>query len=641
MSSSQKVFGLGKDIPGIYIKEVSATVTKGMVKNRFLNGYNGASFRWYQKNLISAILEILLKQDKAALVSPTATGKTPMMVALAELHAHGKNVVILTGRNQLQTQTQDEIHDDKEENGALKLFFGISENKHINVINWQKANNLAKSIEAGKKLSKNDNNIARLLTNIALMMFDEVHLGGSSDAQSFQRILKVFSPKKTVFVTATPWQVNKKLFKLETDAAIFHITDAMLPGPNGEPPPLNTVEIIRLNSSLELDLVKFTDVFGEYDRYITDKNGNKEDVWERMLNDALAGNKEIPIVKEWDYTARALSRKLRKNGVVILESVRKKLRANRRATAFYYYFKDHSHEKALFFVSSINEANEAKKQFDEQAIIFGKNVECAVYHSADDFNEDGEIETKSQPLIIRKRNEENLDNFMDKNGKTNLNVLFCVGMLNEGFNYKPLRLVFDCIFNAKNVPRMIQRMGRILRILEDENGINIKPVSLYYYVEDVNTYLPKGISLDPESTKLIYNGPQLYLTAMDSSNKSAKEKREEIEASDDINSAKRTGALVTMAASGDNEDDVCLTMNGTAERTVDDISHAPVINTISNKFSRVKMPLWVIKDVQNNDSKEHAVTYADFIRKDDDKVKMEGYSRIAEYCRKIIESKSV
>lgn len=52
-------------------------------------------------------------------------------------------------------------------------------------------------------------------------------------------------------------------------------------------------------------------------------------------------------------------------------------------------------------------------------------------------------------------------------------------MLNEGFDYPPLEVIFDCNFSFKNPRRTYQKIGRLLRVHK------AKPVSRYYYAKDL------------------------------------------------------------------------------------------------------------------------------------------------------------
>ncbi len=74
----------------------------------------------------------------------------------------------------------------------------------------------------------------------------------------------------------------------------------------------------------------------------------------------------------------------------------------------------------------------------------------------------------------------------DADNRGSVDVLFVVGMLQEGFDMPRLRLAFDCRFyrkwEAPQVARLIQKLGRLTRLDEDTSP------KRYYYARDITDY---------------------------------------------------------------------------------------------------------------------------------------------------------
>jgi len=616
----KKPFGRGKDAGGVAGEHVlfgtSTKPSKAELISRAINGYNGENLRWYQKNLLFhgmpskhgngkhlSIFDILKNHDRAALVSPTATGKTIMMIVLSAIVAFdGKTVIFSGGRNALRDQTTREM-------GKFQKFLGIESN--ATAMNWQTAAILAKRILSGIKpedLSPKDKAIYDLLHNIALMIFDEVHLGGSGEAVSFNNIINVFKPNKLVFVTATHWDVNNKMFDRNNQMAIFHIGDAMLPGPNGENPPLNSVEFNRLNSSLDIGAVKFSDILHGIKRYTVNDAGEKIDHWADIINDVLKGNTTAKVENFKDTDARSLSNQIG-GSAIIHKQIKDLFTRNRANTASFTYFQDAVTngvaEKALFFFHTRDEADAAVAIFNKMASDYNLPCRGKAYH--------GRQDNSNEP---HNRNEENLNKFVDPN--SNISALFCVGMLNEGFDFLDLRFVFDCAFSTSSdrIARIIQRLGRVLRPIFDKNGNNIKKVSQYYYVEDVPTYVPNGFPASKKSTVL----------DVPSDNKKRKNKLkaafsetdiEETAEEADITATRKAAAELVMAASGHEKEDECTALDAEATREVIAPDAVGKPHLISHKLSKTKQPLWIINNVRNSHSRQERQTYHQLFKDED------------------------
>lgn len=283
-------------------------------------------------------------------------------------------------------------------------------------------------------------NISIPSRSVDVLFFDECHLGGGNDDNiTYPKIIRTFNPERRVFLSATTQMARTTLLGARNDNAFFYSVDEAYQ--DGLLNPVNLVEV---------------------------QVGQRVDV-ERIEHSL---NASIDQIQEYsDEDIGRLAEKIGGEAIIDGESFIK-LAARRAKAMSQIYFERHVGEQAIFYCSEIKRAKMALLAFKSRARGMNLNIRAECVHSKD----------PNYPSVIGKFRSGVVD------------VIFTVGMLQEGYDHPSLRLAFDCrfstSFDGRRTGRMIQRIGRLTR------KAAMKKTSLYYYARDItnfyNSHIVKG-----------------------------------------------------------------------------------------------------------------------------------------------------
>jgi superfamily II DNA or RNA helicase/Ser-tRNA(Ala) deacylase AlaX len=265
------------------------------------------------------------------------------------------------------------------------------------------------------------------------LFFDECHLGGSWIGNtSFPKIVSTFNPSMKVYLSATTQMADERLLG-KRDGNIFYYPIAQA----YEDGLLNPVDLVEVQVGQRLDLAR--------------------------IQSSLKTNIE-KIEELSDDSLERLAKKLKDKKAVIDAQSFMAIAATRGETMCRIYLERHRGEQAIFYCSEINRANNLLNVFKSLARKKSVRVTAVAAHTQErDF-------------------QERINSF--RAGE--VDVIFVVGMLQEGFDLPDLALAFDCRFfpvlDMKRQGRMIQRVGRLIRKSPD------KPISKYYFARDITNF---------------------------------------------------------------------------------------------------------------------------------------------------------
>ena len=390
-----------------------------------------SSARPWQQRMATELQAIHSFSYHAYAQAPTGVGKTYMMALYGEDFVQGDGVrLIIVGRKDLVSQHQR----------ALKELYKEGKLQDLSrwmVITWQAATRIAKNGEYHPLFSK--------ACNPDILFFDECHLGGSSSKAKSIPIIKFgLKPSLWLNVSATTWDVNEGILgKREGFLSSLSYEEAYKEGY------LNPVVLNRVDVGMEMTL--------------------KAKKIEEMTG--------IPFYKLAEKTPEEVASELkrigRKEGVSITARDVEDVVYFRIRTLIELYAEYHIGEKAIFWTPNTHYVEYARTYFDKVMVRKkGKGVWSHAFYSKNDYADNAKVR----------------DDFVNNDTKR---VMFVCHMLTEGFDFPELSLLFDASFNPSNIRRMLQKIGRALRIIY---GWNVgygwkKPVSQFYYAVDVRHML--------------------------------------------------------------------------------------------------------------------------------------------------------
>lgn len=381
------------------------------------------TLRKWQTAAYSAAETILITENKGHMYvqAPTGSGKSRFMFEVCEhLPVEGVRVIIV-GLSNIVIQHRDSFL----EMGCKPVSYGEDTDTYFTpsgntviITTWQTYRNTCET-----------------MNNVAVVLFDEVHLGGTrAENKSYRKIMNR-SPSKFLFVSATIQNVSEELLGPKEDHTyIYTMAEAYEDGI------LNEVSLVEVHTGTKALIAKAEKTFGK----------NIED---------------LEVIEEFDIQGLAKSLRKRKVGIDMKDvALLKKLLINRHIAMMEIYFAQHAGQAAIFYTPSIAMAVEASLIFNKMSEDLGHDIDSSAVHSQDHLYAD------------------EIKGF--RTGKPK--VLFVVNMLQEGFDMPSLAIAFDCRFhrqfNKGRIVRLIQKIGRLCRLSEG------KAISRYYFARDLFNY---------------------------------------------------------------------------------------------------------------------------------------------------------
>jgi hypothetical protein len=160
----------------------------------------------YQKPLIAELTKIAKKHGGAYLQMPTGTGKTASGLESVKKLGKGK-IVWLAGSVNLIAQTwrsyrrvfHDDVVDDNRFKTESSKIGNRYEDDRVLITTWQ---------------SFRDSEDFHERFKVSVLVFDEIHFGGSHDGNSFRKCRENAEAKYELYLSATPWDVNPNNFRV-------------------------------------------------------------------------------------------------------------------------------------------------------------------------------------------------------------------------------------------------------------------------------------------------------------------------------------------------------------------------------------------------------------------------------------------
>lgn len=154
---------------------------------------NMINLRPYQNRVVTELLDILSKQDKALLKAPTGSGKTIMAIATVISLPHTKDVIWLAHQGKLSEQAGFDL---------VNAFGAVKVNDNLYVLS-----DINVHLRTWQYFSKHVNK-----EHFDLVVIDECHQGSSysknSKHKSFHKILNSGNIKKHLYISATPFDLD-------------------------------------------------------------------------------------------------------------------------------------------------------------------------------------------------------------------------------------------------------------------------------------------------------------------------------------------------------------------------------------------------------------------------------------------------
>jgi hypothetical protein len=339
--------------------------------------------------------------------------------------------------------------------------------KRIIIITWQAAR--ADAV----KMAKADPGVwaSRYLrpgVGIGILFFDECHIGGCTNIDekggesSFKKIQINWKPLFTVYVSATGNTVQESLLGArEGHTYTYSMRQAYLDNM------MHPVDLIEVHCGTTALIAKVQNVLGNKCFEIEGEDHND-------LSDKLKEQDVIvPDKKSYDPEE-----------VKAAKALKEKIITHRHNSMIDIYLRRYAkrREQAIFFCYNIEHADKAMSYINAEAINRGLTLNVRQVHTGND-------EVESDPDY--KEYIQQFEGTWDKNGKHTrgtIDVIFVVGMLQEGFDMPTLSLAFDCKFycqwNAAKIARLLQKIGRLTR--KHPNGPDVS--KRYYYSRDIVDY---------------------------------------------------------------------------------------------------------------------------------------------------------
>jgi len=404
--------------------------------------------RDYQQQAFDKILTIYKNNPKdmrAVYQAPTGSGKTltSLMIGIAHAKAQGyKHLLWVAHQKYLSEQPMDRAFDALGIQMTSDPNIGLIDDVYIHCITWQSARN------------KIDN------TKYDMLIVDEVHQGSANqktDHKTFQKLLQNKHFQSQLYVSATPWKLDKELFKgLMNKDGTFKSS---------------RIVITQLQTLKDLGFICDV-VFKSVQTEDTIKLKRIED----EKTEEVKGNTEV-LADE--IINKAVDVKDPMNVKILKTSV-----ANSVLAAYF-------HEEAtsiesipptLVFASSVDAEGDATSATNLQSNLrkrflkrFGK-VPDGFVQIAHSRLEDNDFEAAE--LLAKFQRDE-------------FRVLIVCGMAKEGYDYPELEVVLDFRPSYDNMRQFMQKTGRLLRIAEG------KSLGRYYIPDTVSLYIDqKGVKKD-------------------------------------------------------------------------------------------------------------------------------------------------
>jgi superfamily II DNA or RNA helicase len=547
-----------------YLEEKSAGEA-GDIREKLLSGVY--ALRRWQREALSFVAEHFETSDHVYVVAPTASGKSYFMFHAIE-QLPGDVHVICVGMSNIVDQHLGEFRKygcvDAVDVHGLGATLITPEGKTAIINTWQ---------GLGSKMPD---------VAIASLTVDEIHLGGSGEkSQTLPNIRKNFKPKKRIFVSATIQTVSENNLgaPIKANTYVYKMSEAML---DDILQPVDLVEVqTGTRLKFERDVAAIEAETGE-DIEVTTKS-NARAKTKVIVGDDL----EDAAAQMRDEYCGHLNNRI--NDIV----------KHRHEAMMQVYLAKHCGQQALFFCPRVGSegvygAKDAAARFNSLArrtcVRAGKKTPRAASIYANGMPE-GEIATTIAEF---------------KAG--NIEVLFVVGMLQEGFDHAPLALAFDCRFYRRWTParvaRMTQKIGRIMR--KDKSKVGS---SLYYYARDITDFYDDALmrsktpghpALDDDASNL-FDGETVADLAdvKDAAGAAAALIKSSQEGSSGTDDVEVNESDVEMLDVDDLDDEVEDDVVG----SLDDAEESETIETAEVKTKRIRMvktPLWRLKSVHDH-----------------------------------------
>lgn len=381
----------------------------------------------HQEDLAGATLEILRSASHAYLEAPTGTGKTLICAAVGNA-LPGFQKLFLANTLDLVAQARDEFLD-------LEDCGFISDLSSWRFHTWQ-------AFRAASDCGR----LADLVGSDPVVAFvDECHIGGTAHSCGENKSFRIIRENcsKTVWVSATPWQIDEDLLgRREGHTARLSSTEAYDLGL------MSDVDVVRVDCGLKITAAT---------AFIEQKTGrNFED-----LSVADVDFEASTVDDAYEILASIAQRldrgELGVRDVASIVEFRWRIMAD-------LYLDRHSGEKAIFWLP-----NQAHARA------------CAAYltRRLPGTNRAHAFIAVSRDPIETARDHRELQSF--KNADGDCRVAAVVYRLREGFNLPSLALGFDCSWHPKSPRVAVQKIGRLTRRSFGKNG------ATYYYAVDVRT----------------------------------------------------------------------------------------------------------------------------------------------------------
>lgn len=393
--------------------------------------------RDYQRQKIEDLKRIHITSQEAFLQMPTGTGKTitALLYAIESLKSNSpKKVTWVVHQTFLVTQSFTDLKNDFSK-------FGVS---FCNNKQTAKVNNISFEFMTWHSLSnsiKEDSHIGS-----DLLVIDEAHYGASgiaSSHKSFKTIVRSNLFKKHLYVSATPWELDRTVYPkiLDKKGNVKKEFCAILS--MKESTDLNIISDVFIKVVNSADTLKIKNYDGDSEQTLEDSDIKK-------LSSKVAKNSKICL-----RDSRSIN-SLHKSVTVSIIQAYKQLE-----------IKNGIIPPTIIFCSGIKGNPRAITEVSvmlKKALYTPKLDLCSMVSVA-------------HSKLPGDEAQKNIDLFT----KGKVKILLVAGMAQEGFNYPNLEVALDLCPSHDNIRRFQQKMGRVIRLK--------KSPARYYYADTVKNYI--------------------------------------------------------------------------------------------------------------------------------------------------------
>lgn len=407
-------------------------------------GWQDDAFKWAEAHFEQA--------GHGYLNAPMATGKTRVAFRISEaVGGPGTRITVVGQRNLAQQHAATYVEDLKAAGDRFAGTWLRTPQRHDHLVTtWQ-----ALAAALSKAPSKRDPR----LNDIAFIIFDETHMGGTGGSNtSWKKIRKEGAPNKVLYVSATLNAVSEPLLGARVDHEyVYHLKQAYDDGI------LHPVELIQLDCGLDAEIREIIDRIGP-DNYERAEDGDGTAGGLRVVNasSALDMRDKLEAANTKVIPASDVER--------IFE-----IACERGEAMVIHYLRHHAGESVIFFMPNVRVAAHIQRFLSNQAMI--RLRQPFVAHLVTGTVED-------QAALI--------DDFKNKKAT----AVVAVQLMCEGFDLPHLALAYDARmavkFNIASTGRFLQRCGRVMR--KDKDAF--KPESRYYMGRTVLDYWRKFDDID-------------------------------------------------------------------------------------------------------------------------------------------------